>query len=313
MRLRTILFAVLACVVIATPAKVRKTKTAKKAPKVAAVAKVDTVSREEFSFDMGVAQVNGLKKYLAGRLNVDTLNNMNDFMRGLKESLATPSDKKLSAYSAGLQIGIQVASQFLEQLNQQITGEQAQTFLNAEEYKKGFLAGITGEGLKIPVDSASAIANKQMQYYKEQLMDKKYGENRKAGEQFLAENAKKADVKKLPSGVQYKIIKAGTGEKPKATSTVKVNYEGRLIDGTVFDSSYKRNKPMTFKCNQVIKGWTDALQEMPVGSTWEIYVPQDLGYGSREAGQIKPFSALIFKVELLEIEPEKTEKTEPKG
>ena len=88
-----------------------------------------------------------------------------------------------------------------------------------------------------------------------------------------------------------------------------MNYEGKLIDGTIFDSSYKRNQPMSFKCNQVIKGWSEAIQQMPVGSTWEIYIPQELAYGAREAGQIKPFSALIFKVELLEIVPEKT--TEP--
>ena len=94
----------------------------------------------------------------------------------------------------------------------------------------------------------------------------------------------------------------GNGEIPTATSKVKVNYEGRLIDGTVFDSSYERKKPTSFACNQVIKGWTEALTHMPVGSKWEIYIPQELGYGAREAGKIPPFSTLIFTVELLEIE-----------
>ena len=111
-------------------------------------------------------------------------------------------------------------------------------------------------------------------------------------------------MKTLPgSKVQYKVIKEGTGEKPQATSKVKVNYEGKLVDGTVFDSSYKRNKPAVFECNRVIPGWTQALTNMPVGSTWEIYIPYELGYGIRGAGEkIPPFSTLIFKVELLSIE-----------
>ena len=104
------------------------------------------------------------------------------------------------------------------------------------------------------------------------------------------------------SGLQYKVIKEGKGEVPTATSTVKVNYKGTLIDGTEFDSSYKRNEPTTFRANQVIKGWTEALTMMPVGSKWELYIPQELAYGARETGgQIKPFSTLIFEVELLEV------------
>ena len=148
------------------------------------------------------------------------------------------------------------------------------------------------------------IVQNQMEFYQKRLMEQKYGENRVAGEKFLAENAKKDGVKLIPgSQVQYKVLKEGNGPVPKATDKVKVNYEGKLIDGTEFDSSYKRNKPATFECNRVIKGWTEALTHMPVGSTWEIYIPQELAYGAQEqGGKIKPFSALIFKVELLSIE-----------
>jgi len=122
----------------------------------------------------------------------------------------------------------------------------------------------------------------------------------------LAENAKKEGVKTLPSGVQYKVIKEGNGPIPTDSSTVKVNYEGRLIDGTVFDSSYTRGEAATFPANRVIKGWTEALCHMPAGSEWEIYIPQELAYGEREQGKdIKPFSALIFKLELLEVDPKK--------
>ena len=109
-------------------------------------------------------------------------------------------------------------------------------------------------------------------------------------------------MKVTPSGLQYKILTAGTGELPKKEDKVKVNYEGHLIDGTEFDSSYKRNKPVTFPVGQVIAGWTEALCMMPVGSKWEIYVPQNLAYGDREQAKIPPFSCLIFTVELLEIE-----------
>ena len=118
----------------------------------------------------------------------------------------------------------------------------------------------------------------------------------------MAANAKKAGVKTLPSGVQYKVIKEGNGAMPKDTSLVKVHYEGKLINGKVFDSSYKNNQPITLRANQVIKGWTEALTSMPAGSTWMLYIPQELAYGSRAAGQIKPYSTLIFKVELVKID-----------
>ena len=167
-------------------------------------------------------------------------------------------------------------------------------------FLEGFRAGIQNNG-RMTQDSAQAVASKQLEYYHKVKMEAKFGDNRKAGEEFLATNAKKDSVKVTPSGLQYKVLTAGTGEVPTATQKVKVNYEGRLIDGTVFDSSYKRNQPATFACNQVIKGWTEALTMMPVGSKWELYIPQELAYGDRESGKIPPFSMLIFTVELLEI------------
>ena len=113
---------------------------------------------------------------------------------------------------------------------------------------------------------------------------------------------RKRVLKLQSSGLQYKIIKEGNGAIPTDSSKVKVNYKGTLIDGTQFDSSYDRKEPTTFRANQVIKGWTEALTMMPVGSKWELYIPQELAYGAREAGQIKPFSTLIFEVELVGIE-----------
>ncbi len=306
MKLR-LLFVLLAVVAVSsTPAKNRKVKKQNEAPKTEEV-KVDTVSNKDFSYAMGIAQVAGLKAYIGQQLKVDTVNHMADFMRGIQDYFKDPKDAKLQAYSAGLQVGQQVLTQFISSVNQQITGEPKKEFISVEDYKKGFIAGITGQGLTLSADSAANIANRQMKYYHAQLLEKKYGENRRAGEAFLAENAKKDSVKTLPSGVQYKILKQGNGPKPTESSSVKVNYEGKTIDGKVFDSSYKRNKAMTFKCSQVIKGWGEAIQLMPVGSTWEIYIPQELGYGSREAGSIKPYSCLIFKVELLGIEADKSD------
>ena len=124
---------------------------------------------------------------------------------------------------------------------------------------------------------------------------------KKDGVIFLSENAKKEGVVTLPSGLQYKILKEGKGVIPKDTSLVRVHYEGRLIDGTVFDSSYQRGKPAEMYANRVIKGFTEALTHMPAGSVWEVYIPQELAYGEREAGLIKPYSAIIFKIELLKV------------
>lgn len=129
-----------------------------------------------------------------------------------------------------------------------------------------------------------------------------YGENKAKGEQFLAENKLKQGVKVTESGLQYEVLKMGKGPKPTAESTVKVHYEGKLIDGTVFDSSIERGEPIEFPLSGVIKGWTEGLQLMPVGSKFRLYIPQELGYGAQTAGSIPPYSTLIFEVELLGIQ-----------
>ena len=146
---------------------------------------------------------------------------------------------------------------------------------------------------------------------KQEEANKQLGEkNKKEGEIFLAQNKAKEGVKTLPSGLQYKVVKAGTGKKPKATDTVVTHYKGTLLDGTEFDSSFKRNQPATFKVNGVIRGWTEALQLMEEGAKWILYVPAALAYGDRGAGQqIGPNATLIFEVELISIQdPEIGEK-----
>ena len=129
-----------------------------------------------------------------------------------------------------------------------------------------------------------------------------YGDNIEKGENFLAENGKREGVVTTKSGLQYEIIKKGNGATPTANDKVRVHYHGTLIDGTVFDSSIDRGEPAEFGVSQVIKGWTEALQLMPVGSKWKLYIPYDLAYGDREVSEeIKPYSTLIFEVELLDI------------
>jgi len=146
-------------------------------------------------------------------------------------------------------------------------------------------------------------AQKELQVKQQEKMKTLGEKNKKEGEAFLAANKKKKGVKTLPSGLQYKVITEGKGKMPKATDTVTVNYKGTLIDGTEFDSSYKRNEPATFPVNGVIKGWTEALQLMKEGSKWELFIPADLAYGERGTmgGPIGPNAVLIFEVELLKI------------
>jgi FKBP-type peptidyl-prolyl cis-trans isomerase FklB len=271
-------------------------KKAKKA-KQAETEKVDTIPMSDFSYAIGIAQTNGLKNYLAQRMGVEEAF-MADFLQGFDQLAMTEDDKKLKARLAGIEIRQQVENQIVQQVNRQIND--SVDCLDKARFVQGFREAIAGNAT-LTSDSAQNIASKQMDYYHKVKMEAKYGQNRIEGENFLKANAKKDSVKVTPSGLQYKVLTAGTGATPTATQKVKVNYEGRLIDGTVFDSSYKRNQPATFACNQVIKGWTEALTMMPVGSKWELYIPQELGYGAREAGKIPPFSTLIFTVELLEI------------
>ena len=272
-------------------------KKAKKNKKEAEAVKVDTIPMNDFSYAYGIAQTNGLMNYLVQRMGVDTAY-VSYFLNGFDNPAMDEESKQMKAYVAGKEIRQQVETQILPQVNKQVND--SVDLINNARFIEGFRAAIAGNTTITP-DSAQAVTAKQLEYYNNVKMEAKYGKNRRDGEAFLAANAKKDSVQTTKSGLQYKILTVGTGETPTATDKVKVNYEGKLIDGTVFDSSYKRNQPATFACNQVIKGWTEALTMMPVGSKWEIYIPQELGYGSREAGKIPPFSTLIFTVELLEI------------
>lgn len=258
---------------------------------------------DSLSYSIGMAQTQGLKGYLTGRLDVDTAY-MAEFIKGLNEG-ANKTSKKDIAYMAGLQIGQQISNQMMKGINQELFAGDSTKTISKDNFLAGFIAGTLEKGGVMTMEAAQEYTRTAMETIKAKAMEEKYADNKAAGEKFLAENKAKEGVKTTESGLQYKVITEGKGEIPADTCKVKVNYKGTLIDGTEFASSYKRNEPATFRANQVIKGWTEALTMMPVGSKWELYIPQELAYGSRESGQIKPFSTLIFEVELVGIEKDK--------
>ena len=258
---------------------------------------------DSLSYMVGVTNAQGLKDFLVGRMGID-LKYMDDFYRGFQEAAqkSSPADK---AYIAGLQIGQEIGNNAFEGISRQFFGNDSLQSLDKNNFLAGFIAGAE-EKAGISMQEAQEYVQTHADAIKAKAMEVKYADNKAAGEKFLAENASKEGVKTTASGLQYKIIKEGKGEIPTDSSTVKVHYKGTLIDGTEFDSSYKRNEPTTFRANQVIKGWTEALTMMPVGSKWELYIPQELAYGARETGRdIKPFSTLIFEVELISVENKK--------
>ena len=256
---------------------------------------------DSMSYAMGMAQTQGLKDYLVQRLGVDTAY-IDDFIKGLNEGANAGDDKKKNAYYAGIEIGKQVGNQMIKGINLEIFGEDSTKTISKKNFMAGFISGTTGTKGLMTMEQAGELAQKLMTDYKAQETAKQFSENKTEGEKYVADYAKGKDVKKLKGGVLYKVIKQGTGAIPTDTSMVKVNYEGKTVDGNVFDSSYKRGEPVTLAANQVIPGFTTALTSMPVGSVWEIVIPQDQAYGDRAQRGIKPFSALIFKIELLGIE-----------
>ena len=250
---------------------------------------------DTLSYAIGLANGTQIKPYIAQQ-GIDTAY-LADFVRGFNAGTKMSNDKKQTAYQAGVEMGMRMSS-----------GINSQIFCDDDEYKlsrknlvAGLVAGIKGDKKVLDPETIMPQIDLMAKNIHEKAMQKKYGSNKEKGEKFLVENAKKAGVKTLPSGLQYKVIKEGEGAIPSDTARVKVNYEGKTIDGNIFDSSIQRGEPVEMMVRQNIKGFAEALTHMPVGSTWEIYIPAELGYGDNSMGQIDPYSTLIFKVELLDI------------
>ena len=253
---------------------------------------------DSVSYAGGMAITNGLVPFLLQQ-NVDTTL-MADFVRGFMEAVKLGDDPKQKAYMVGMNIAQQVNERMLPGIKKEFEGTPDSIITSL--FYRGFADAMLKDTTHFTQAAAESYFTAKQQADKAIREEKLYGANRDAGRKFLEDNAKQPDVVTLPSGLQYKVLVKGEGEVPQLSDKVRVHYEGRLLDGTVFDSNYKRNEPSEFTPTQVIPGWAEALTMMPVGSKWQLYIPYELGYGERGAGNdIKPYSMLIFDVELLDI------------
>ena len=278
-----------------TARKKKKKEQQKPATEVQAPV-VLTTGSDSLSYAAGMMMTNGLFDFLEKQLGVDTTY-MADFVRGFNEVVGSEATPQQKALRAGYQIGQQVKEGMAVRVKQEFTNTPDSIIYPI--LFRGFADALTGDTTVMKTDAADEFFKVKQQYNQAVLKERLI----KEGRDFLAQNAQQPGVITTPSGLQYKVLVKGEGEVPQSTDKVKVNYEGRLIDGTVFDASSKHgNAPATFTPTQVIKGWTEALTMMPVGSKWQLYTPQELGYGERPAGNIPPYSTLIFDVELVGID-----------
>lgn len=277
----------------AAPDKKKTKKQAETAECCAAVA-LNTPA-DSVSYAAGMSLTNGLLPFLKQQYGVDEAF-MDDFLRGFEEALKSGVDDPMKAYGAGISVAAMLEDRMVPGITQEF--QDSETPIQHDLLVKGFLASLKNDTAVYHQEEAEQLVMNRREAVKHAKEEAAKAE----GRQFLAENATKEGVKTLPSGLQYKVLREGNGDVASVNDEVVVKYEGRLIDGTVFDSSYERT-PQTskFRPNQVIKGWTEALTMMPAGSKWELYIPEDLAYGSRPAGKIPPYSALIFTVEVEEV------------
>lgn len=286
---KILFFAVMLALATGMTAKPKKAKTdavtaATAQQQVKKSATALTTKSDSVCYAAGYAYTNGLLPYLQQQMGIDTAY-MADFIEGFKEVIKHGNDPRHKALIAGANIAQMVQERMLPDAEKRLK-DVASPF-NSDLFYEGFIASVSNDSSKFTIKTAEDYYQKVQE---------------KAGKDWLKANQTKPGVVTTASGLQYKVITMGTGERPKADQEVEVKYEGHLIDGTEFDSSYKRNPQTTkFKCNQVIKGWTEGLQLMPVGSKFEFYIPYELAYGERGNQGIPPYSTLIFTVELVSI------------
>ena len=297
MRKTTLLaLALLASASFGTALAAKKQKKQPAATEAAVIPVSLKSSSDTVSYSCGMSLTNGLLPYLQQQLGIDTAY-MADFVRGFEEALAAANDPREVARMAGIQIAEQVSNRMVANMKGEFT-DTPDTIVTTTLYR-AFTDALCGDTTVMKQNAASELFRTKQQVNKAARVEKLTA----AGRAFLAENKTKEGVITTPSGLQYKVLVQGEGDVPQKTDKVKVHYEGRLIDGTVFDASSKHGtEPSSFRADQVIKGWTEALTMMPVGSKWQLFIPQELAYGERAAGQIPPYSTLIFDVELVGIE-----------
>lgn len=285
MKFRSMLVVALAATLSFSAFAAKKTKKNNK--KVAQPVMVKPVSPADFSYAAGVAQSASLAQFLAQRSGVDSAH-IKDFVEGLNKEVSADEAAKLRALLASIDIKKQMP-QIVQSMNQQATGKGDTTYVDATIFLKGLTEGLLKTNT-LSADSATKIEQQQYDYHTQQLKTR--------NADFLKNYAKQKGVKSTASGLLYKVIKEGDGAMPTDTSEVEVHYEGKLVDGTVFDSSYKRGETATFAVNQVIKGWSEAVKLMKVGAEYEVCLPYEIAYGERGTRGIPPYSTLIFKIEL---------------
>lgn len=275
---------------------------------------LQNTSNIEYDYQMRISAADStereaLQKELQAKLDsVNKVNGprLNDFIKGLKSTMDLESE---SAYAQGVSVGVQFSQMMIPQFNAALYGEESTEKMNNDQIMAGVISVLKNQQLAINTLDAGQLVQTEMQKAQEtqqareeEKLKANYADAIAEGDAYLAENAKREGVVTLPSGLQYEIIQEGNGPTPTDTDRVKVHYHGTLINGEEFDSSVTRGEPAIFGVTQVITGWTEALKLMPVGSKWKLYIPYDLAYGGQDRGTIKPFSNLIFEVELLGIE-----------
>ena len=261
-------------------------------------------SSDSVSYAAGMAVTTGLLPFLKQQHGIDSAS-IQLFLKSFEETINAGETPEAKAKIAGIEIANQVRSRMLPGISGEF--KDSPDSIIADLFYRGFTDALKPDTAHFKQAAAEEFFKQKQEADKKAKEEKLYGPNRDAGIKFLKENAQKDSVITTASGLQYKVLVKGEGEVPQKTDKVLVNYEGRLIDGTVFDASKKHgDKPASFRADQVIKGWTEALTMMPVGSKWQLYVPQELAYGERDMGNIKPYSTLIFDVELVGIDKPQT-------
>ena len=253
---------------------------------------------DSLSYMYGLAQGDGMRTYYLQRSGIDSTN-VDQFIKGILDGAKSADDKGKNAYYMGLQMGQNIANNAVKGINYNVFGEDSTKTISVENLFAGLVKGLKEKNIGMTQDELRRIIEEKDSVIKEE----NYADWKKSCTEFLAENAKKEGVKVTESGLQYKVIKEGKGAVPAENSKVMLKYTGKFIDGTEFDSS--RGEAIEMIVNRNIEGFKEALMLMPVGSEWEIYIPYDLAYGNASRGSIKPFSTLIFNVELVSITNDK--------
>lgn len=254
---------------------------------------------DTLSYAVGLSNAEGIEQFLA-YAGVDSTCN-DQFIKGLIDGMNAIDDKQMYAYYTGVAISNQLYNNVVRGANRSFAGDDSVKVISTRNLLAGLIDGLKKKG-QMTREEAFDYQNKIGNDLQQKMTAKKYAGNKQAGEEFLAKNKQKADVVTLPSGVQYRVIYEGGGVIPADNSIITINYEGRLIDGTMFDSTREMGEPVTIQANQFIPGLTEALVHMPAGSKWEVVIPQELAYGDRGAGNIPPYSVLIFDVELISVQ-----------